>query len=80
MILDTHRFVENLIAAGFKKKQAEVFVKEMNENHKELATKEDLQTEIKSIRTEIGTIKLMLGIFGALIIMLLSVILSKMPF
>ena len=47
MILDTHRFVENLISAGFKKKQAEVFVKELNENQSELATKEDI-TEVKS--------------------------------
>lgn len=43
MIIDTHRFVENLVAAGFKKKQAEVIVQEMNENQKELATKEDLR-------------------------------------
>tara|TARA_B110000908_G_C10057207_1_gene358920 strand:+ start:581 stop:790 length:210 start_codon:yes stop_codon:yes gene_type:complete len=43
MILDTHKFVENLVAAGFKKKQAEVFVQEINDNHKELATKEDLK-------------------------------------
>jgi len=42
MILDTHKFVENLVAAGFKKKQAEVFVQEINENQKELATKEDI--------------------------------------
>ena len=47
MILDTHRFVENLISAGFKKHQAEVFVQELNENQSELATKEDIK-EVKS--------------------------------
>lgn len=56
MILDTHRFVENLISAGFKKKQAEVFVKELNENQNELATKEDireLKSDMKVLKVEL---------------------------
>lgn len=53
MILDTHRFVENLISAGFKKKQAEVFVQELNENQSELATKGDLKTLETSLKSEI---------------------------
>jgi hypothetical protein len=64
MILDTHRFVENLVAAGFKKKQAEVFVKEMNENQKELATKEDLRV----IERDLNWIKgFLLVIFGTIV-------------
>ena len=78
MIIDTHRFVENLVAAGFKKKQAEVFVKEMNENQKELATKEDLQIEVKSIRSETATLKWMVGIFGSVLIMMVGFILTKL--
>lgn len=54
MILDTHRFVENLISAGFKKHQAEVFVQELNENQSELATKED----IKEVKSEMKVLKL----------------------
>jgi hypothetical protein len=79
MILDTHKFVENLVAAGFKKKQAEVFVQEINENQKELATKEDivllrretkedialLRSEIKEISANLkyDIVKWIIGIF-----------------
>ena len=79
MILDTHKFVENLVAAGFKKKQAEVFVQEINENQKELATKEDiallrretkedialLRSEVKEISANLkyDIVKWIIGIF-----------------
>lgn len=61
MIIDTHRFVENLVAAGFKKKQAEVIVQEMNENHKELATKEDLRVIERDLNWIKGFLFLVLG-------------------
>jgi hypothetical protein len=61
MILDTHRFVENLISAGFKKKQAEVFVQELNENQSELATKEDIRMLEKDISWIKGFLFLLLS-------------------
>lgn len=42
MILDTHRFVEELIDAGFNKNQAEVFVNRLNQSSDNLATKGDI--------------------------------------
>ncbi len=71
MILDTHRFVENLISAGFKKHQAEVFVQELNENQSELATKEDIKevkSEMKVLERDITWIKTLLFlVLGAVI-------------
>ena len=58
MILDTHRFVENLVAAGYEKKQAEVFVQELNENQKELATKEDLKLLQSELKQDISSLKI----------------------
>ena len=79
MILDTHEFVENLVAAGLKKKQAEVFVQEINKNQKELTTKEDivllrretkedialLRSEVKEISANLkyDIVKWIIGIF-----------------
>ena len=55
MILDTHRFVEELIDAGFEKKQAEVFVNRLNQSSDNLATKADisrLENKMESKITE----------------------------
>lgn len=71
MILDTHKFVENLISAGFKKHQAEVFVQELNENQSELPTKQDIKevkSEIKMLERDITWIKTLLFlVLGAVV-------------
>lgn len=64
MILDTHRFVEELIAAGFNKNQAEVFVNRLNQSSDNLATKGDiarlenkLDASIEKLETKIDSFK-----------------------
>lgn len=81
MILDTHKAVERLISAKDKKESAEVVVDIINSIDDKVATKSDIKevkAEIGSLRSEISTMKWMLGIFGASTIMMLSFILSKL--
>ena len=81
MIIDTHKAVERLISAKDKKESAEVVVDIINSIDDRVATKSDIKevkAEIGSLRSEISTMKWMLGIFGTSTIMMLSFILSKL--
>lgn len=53
MILDTHRFVEELVAAGFNKKQAEVIVTRLNDCSDNLATKVDIENLRKDTKADL---------------------------
>lgn len=83
MLIDTHKAIEKLIAVGNKKENAEAIVEIINSRDDNLATKKDisiLQSELKnvemSLRSEINTVKWMVGLVCALIIMMISFILS----
>lgn len=83
-LLDTHSIVEELITVGFDKKQAEAITKINVATHDKLATKYDLEivekslrSEIQSVRSEISTLKWMTGLGMAIILMMLSFMLSK---
>ena len=57
MILDTHRFVEELVASGFKKKQAEVIVTRLNECGDNIATKTDIDRLQNKMEKQIAETK-----------------------
>jgi hypothetical protein len=54
-VIDTHELVEELIAAGFKKKQAESIIKVASKGNNDLATKADIH-ELK-LDTELAIYK-----------------------
>ena len=57
MILDTHKFVEELVGAGFKKNQAEVFVNRLNESSDNLSTKADIDALRKDTKADIQSLR-----------------------
>ena len=88
-LIDTHSIVEDLIAAGFAKSQAEALTKLKILHYEDLASKKDLEnveTSLKkdlenvgkSVKSELSTLKWMVGVVCALMIMLLSFQLGKL--
>lgn len=79
MLIDTHKAIEKMIAVGSTKENAEVIVEIINSQNDNVATKGDmkvLESQIESVKSEIGTIKWMLGLLGALNLMILSLMLA----
>lgn len=87
MLIDTYKLVEDMIASGIKKPQAEIITKAINQSNDNLVTKSDLkpieadikilQSEVRSVRSEITTLKWMVGLVCTLTIMILSLILTS---
>ncbi len=87
MLIDTYKLVEDMIAAGIKKPQAEIITKAINQTNNNLVIKSDLkpieadikilQSEVQSVRSEITTLKWMVGLVCALVIMMLSLMITS---
>jgi hypothetical protein len=68
VILDTHKLVEEMIAAGLKKKQAEVITAAISQSNNDLVTKNDLELAISGLRNDNKWLKaLMFVIIGLLV-------------
>jgi hypothetical protein len=52
-LLDTHAIIEEMIAAGVKKKQAEIITRAINGSKDELVTKGDLELGMIKLKVEI---------------------------
>jgi hypothetical protein len=52
-ILDTHAVVEEFIAVGIDKKQAEVIVRTMNQTNNNLVTKFDLDLALTKLKSDL---------------------------
>lgn len=53
VVLDTHKLVEEMIAAGFEKKQAEVITAAISQRNDDLVTNSDLKLALSDLRTEL---------------------------
>lgn len=68
VILDTHKLVEEMIASGLKKKQAEVITAAISQSNNDLVTKNDLELAISGLRNDNKWLKgLMFVIIGLLV-------------
>jgi len=56
-LLDTHAVIEELIASGVKKKQAEIFTKAINQSNDNLVTKTDMELALIDLKQDVATIK-----------------------
>lgn len=52
-LLDTHAVIEELIASGVKKKQAEVITKAISQSNDSLVTKTDLDLALVQLKIEL---------------------------
>lgn len=60
MLIDTHKAIEKMIAAGNTKENAEVIVEIINSQNDNVATKGDikiLKTQVDSVKTELNSVK-----------------------
>lgn len=91
MLIDTYKLIEDMIAAGIKKPQAEIITNAINQSNDNLVTKSDLKlaisevksevnlvkSEVQSVRSEMSTLKWMVGLVCALMIMMISLLLTS---
>lgn len=67
-LLDTHEQIEELIASGMKKKQAEILIRAVNKSSNELVTKNDLailksDLELTIVKQKIEILKWIVPMF-----------------
>lgn len=68
-LLDTHAVIEELIASGVKKKQAEIITKAISQGGDNLVTKTDLELALSDLRSDMKWLK-------SLIILILGLVIS----
>ena len=67
-LLDTHAVIEELIASGVKKKQAEIITRAISQGNDNLVTKSDLESAIVELRSDIKWIKGLIFLIIGLIV------------
>jgi len=67
-LLDTHAVIEELIASGVKKKQAEIITRAISQGNDSLVTKSDLESAIVELRSDIKWIKGLIFLIIGLIV------------
>jgi hypothetical protein len=55
--LDTHQVVEDMIASGVEKRQAEIITKAIRQSENNLVTKSDLELSLSDLRSDMKWIK-----------------------
>lgn len=83
MLIDTHQVVEDIIKSGLKKNQAEIITRAINQSNNNLVTKSDLkasteklETKIDSTKSELNTMKWMIGLLFASNLMIIGLLFS----
>lgn len=66
-LIDTHAVVEELIASGVKKKQAEIITKAISQGNDNLVTKTDLELALSDIRADMKCLKALVLLILALV-------------
>lgn len=66
--IDTHQVIEEMIAAGVEKRQAEVITRAIRQNEHNLVTKNDLELAVSDLRTDMKWLKgLMFLVIGLIL-------------
>jgi hypothetical protein len=69
-LIDTHAVIEELIASGVKKKQAEIITKAIGQGGDNLITKTDLELALSDIRSDMKWLKSLIFLILGLVISL----------
>ena len=67
-VIDTHELVEELVASGIKKKQAEAITNAVKQSSNNLVTKIDLDLALSDLRSDMKWIKGLIFLILGLII------------
>ena len=68
--IDTHALIEELIASGVKKKQAEIIIKVISQEADRLVPKADLELALGDIRSDMKWLKSLIFLILGLVISL----------
>ena len=68
--IDTHGLIEELIASGVKKKQAEIIIKVISQEADRLVPKTDLELALSDIRSDMKWLKSLIFLILGLVISL----------
>ena len=68
--IDTHALIEELIASGVKKKQAEILIKVISQEADRLVPKTDLELALSDIRSDMKWLKSLIFLILGLVISL----------
>jgi hypothetical protein len=68
--IDTHALIEELIASGVKKKQAEIIIKVISQEADRLVPKTDLELALSDIRSDMKWLKSLIFLILGLVISL----------
>lgn len=68
--IDTHALIEELIASGIKKKQAEIIIKVISQEADRLVPKTDLELALSDIRSDMKWLKSLIFLILGLVISL----------
>ena len=68
--IDTHALIEELIASGVKKKQAEIIIKVSSQEADRLVPKTDLELALSDIRSDMKWLKSLIFLILGLVISL----------
>jgi len=68
--IDTHALIEELIASGVKKKQAEIIIKVISQEADRLVPKADLELALSDIRSDMKWLKSLIFLILGLVISL----------
>ena len=68
--IDTHVLIEELIASGVKKKQAEIIIKVISQEADRLVPKTDLELALSDIRSDMKWLKSLIFLILGLVISL----------
>ena len=68
--IDTHALIEELIASGVKKKQAEIVIKVISQEADRLVPKADLELALSDIRSDMKWLKSLIFLILGLVISL----------
>lgn len=66
--IDTHQVIEEMIAAGVEKRQAEIITRAIRQSEGNLVTKNDLELAVSDLRTDMKWLKgLMFLVIGLIL-------------
>ncbi len=75
---DTLTAARDLEAAGMERQQAEAIAKVVSHGDERAATKSDLDTVLAAVRSELGTIRWVVGIQGAISLATFAIVAAKL--